>query len=374
MRSLKRRQKSQNDEIADDAMKSIRQIKRRADPQKKSVEFLPSGSTTLNLALSGTINGGWARGRVNNLVGDASSGKTLLALEASFNFLKHIKNIQSNIFPKVKKARVIYNNREGVMDFPMDKMWKGLNNQIEWMHSKYIENLGSHIIKTINKMKAGESILYIVDSWDAFKPIAQAKRLQKAVDNDTEIEGSYNKEKNIYSQDFFAEVCDLLENNAKDFTLIIISQTRDIIGATFGEKKRRAGGAALDFYTHLVPWIRHVGQLRKKKLKEDRVYGVECEVQLKRSKVSIPFNKSRFVIRFNMGLDDIESMFNYLKTHSIKQFKGIDIGEPKTLQPFIKEIERRDLEQKLRLKVGEVWEEINKAFDDEISCRKQKCL
>ena len=72
-----------------------------------SVDFFSSGSTTLNLAISGQPNYGWPRARISNIVGDGSSGKTALALEAAFRFLKDIRMTSSKIFPKVKKTKVL---------------------------------------------------------------------------------------------------------------------------------------------------------------------------------------------------------------------------------------------------------------------------
>ena len=81
---------------------------------------------------------------------------TLLALEAIYNFLKFIPNVKSKIFPKVKKIKAIYLNREGVMDFPLEKMY-GIKyiESIEWRSKKFIEHAGADIIKTINNVKKG---------------------------------------------------------------------------------------------------------------------------------------------------------------------------------------------------------------------------
>ena len=78
-------QKDQEVEDAAEAMKDSTRIDGRA------VEFLHTGSHRLNLAVSGrAIGGGWARGRVDNIVGDGSTGKTLLALELIAYVIKHM--------------------------------------------------------------------------------------------------------------------------------------------------------------------------------------------------------------------------------------------------------------------------------------------
>lgn len=364
--TIKRR--TQIDDVANQVKKSVGS--KRSDDAP--VEFFPTGSTTLNLALCGRPDVGWPRARIHNTIGDPSAGKSLLAIEQCFNFLKYIPSLKTDLFPKVKKVHTIYNNREGVMDFPLSKMYGSkFRNSVDWRNSRFIEDLGADIIKTIERQKEGTAILYVADSWDAFPAIAESKRFCQSVKEEGELKGSFNQEKNKYAQDFFEEVSDLLRDNRKDFTLNIISQTRDNIGVMFGAKKRRSGGAALDFYTHLGIWIREILKLIKKKHGEERIYGIESEVQVKRSKVSKPFRKSKFRILYDHGLDDIGSMMTYLKDHKKSKFKGYSLSDP---AKFINFIEKNNYEKALRRKVYKMWNKIEKSFDDEVTCRKQKCL
>lgn len=352
-----------------DAEESVKEKRK----EKVRVEFFPTGSVTLNMALSGKRKVGWPRGRIINIVGDGSAGKTLLALEAIFNFLKYVITVVSVIYGKVKRVKAIYNNGEGVMDFPLEKMFgKKFVDTVEWRHSRYIEHLGKDIIKEINSMKKGDAVIYVADSWDVFKSLAEAKRFKDAcASTDGEVKGSFAQEKNRYAQDLFENIADILESNSKDFTLIIVSQTRDKIGITFGKKKYRTGGAALDFYTHIGAWIREVRKLIKKKLGESRVYGIESEVQVDRSKVWKPFRRSQFKILFDHGLDDIGSMYWFLKNRKIESWNGLSLASEHI---FIKTIERKNLEDKLSKHVWEKFNEIEKAFESEVTERKQKRL
>ena len=75
------------------------------------VEFLSSGLTLLNLALSGKgSEGGWARGRIINIVGDGSSGKTMLAIELAAQCFFYIKETKSKIFEQPKTVKIVYND------------------------------------------------------------------------------------------------------------------------------------------------------------------------------------------------------------------------------------------------------------------------
>jgi len=350
------------------------------DPNDR-VEFIHSGSTRLNLALSGKgPKGGWARSRICNIVGDGSSGKTLLALECCFWAWKYIKKIKSKIFPKVKKLIIVYNNCEGVMDFPLEKMYGRKNpktgkwecpfvDEVEWITTKNVEAFGRDYYRRVKALKRGEFLLYILDSWDAIKSFKDIERFEQAVENDTEEKGSYNLEKQKYSSSFFAAVASQLESNKYDATLMIISQVRVKIGATFGKKTYRAGGKALDFYTHQVAWIREVEKLRKTKKKSKRVFGIISEVKVERSKVSKPFRDSRFTILYDYGLDDINSMADFLWGKNVIRF---DKKKFKKRANFVKYVEENDREEALAEKTEKKWNKIEKLFEDEVTKRKAR--
>ena len=362
---IKRRDKSISEDVAD-VKKSIGKR-----DQPVSVEFLSSGSTTSNLALSGKgKDGGWARARVANLVGDGSSGKTLLALELAFWCFKNLRKIKSKIFPKVKKIKLVYCNAEGVMDFPLERMYgKDFVGLVEWFVPKSIESMGRDYIKRMKALKKREFLLYIVDSWDALRSSVDNKRFDESIKTDVDMKGSYNLEKQKYASNFFAYVCSLSETNRKDATLFILSQVRTKIGVTFGKKTYRAGGKALDFYTHQVAWIREVEKLTKAKSGEKRVYGIKSHIKVERSKVAKPFRESEFTILYDYGLDDLGSIIDYLWGKKLIRFNGKKF---KTRSLFIKYIERNGLEDALIEKTCQKWKHIESLFEKEVSSRKPR--
>jgi recombination protein RecA len=368
MRRIKRRGKSKTKTAADNF---TRFVKRRRKSEKVPVEFISSGCTTLNLALSGKgRNGGWARGRIHNIVGDGSSGKTLLALEEAFWCWKNIRTMKSTIYPKVKSVTIVYNNCEGVMDFPIEKMYgKKFVKDVEWICSKNIEHMGRDYARRLLRLKKGEFLLYIIDSWDALGSEAGDKRFDESVEKDKPMESSYALEKQKFASSFFSNICGRMETNTKDATLCIVSQVRTKIGITFGKKTYRAGGKALDFYTHQVAWIRENQKLSKTKKKAKRVYGIQSHVKVERSKVAKPFRESNFIILYDYGLDDISSMVDTLwgkRTihYNDKKFK--------TAQSFVKYIEDNNLEEELQKKTEKAWQRIEDRFEADVRSRKKR--
>jgi recombination protein RecA len=276
------------------------------------VEFITTGSTTLNLAGSGLgRDGGWARGRVFNIVGDGSSGKTITALESAHWFLKNITNRPSAIFPPVEKPIVVFNNPEGVMDFPLADMYgEDFEKSIDWQHIAQPDAVGRDILRRMERQKQGEAILYLIDTWDALQP---DKDDEKACEGDTKK--AYDLDKQRYAWTFFRSMCKrMVDSNGgqKDFTLGIVSQTRQRIDATFGKKKYRTGGDALNFYTHQVCWLYEKGKLPKTVLGEKRVYALRVVGRFERNKVALPYREAEFQVLLNYGIDDVGSMLDWL--------------------------------------------------------------
>jgi recombination protein RecA len=327
------------------------------ETEDSPVEFIHSGSILLNLAASGKgKNGGWARGRIINFVGDGSSGKTLLALETAAYLFHKMPGNKSHNFPQVKKVRIIYDNSEGVMDFPVAQMYgKDFFNSVEWANSKTVEEFGRKFTREAMEYKEGTCLLYIIDSLDALTSEAGLERFEEAAKKDKAEDGSYGTEKAKYlSANFFSNVCSMMKG--KDITLIVISQIRIKIGISFGEKYGRTGGKALDFYTHQVPWLSEVEKLKKTFRGEERVYGIRVLAKLKRNKVAKPFREAEIYIIFDYGVDDLRSSIAYLWGPKVKtiDWNGTEYSRIE----LIKHIEENNLQDELAEKVETWWNEI----------------
>lgn len=255
---------------------------------KKNQSFIPSGCTTLDLALGG----GWARGRVANIVADKAVGKTLLAIEACANF-----NI---ILPK---AKIRYREAESAFDddyaaalgFPVEKVDFG--EPIET-----IEDVFEDLEKVIKGARTPE--LYIIDSLDALSDRAEMKR---KIDDGTFGAGKAK----MLSQLFRRQVRGLAE---KDITLIVISQIRDNIGAAmFAKKHQRSGGKALDFYSSQIVWLAQIEKLKSTIKGVQRTTGTWVKAQLDKNKVGLPYRSAEFKILFGYGVDDYDACFEFLK-------------------------------------------------------------
>jgi len=94
---------------------------------------------------------------------------------------------------------------------------------------------------------------------------------------------------------------------------LIVSQVRENIGVSFGEKYRRSGGKALDFYASVCLWLAHVGTLKRNINKIERAYGVEIKAKTKKNKVAPAFRECEFPFIFNYGVEDVQASLDWLK-------------------------------------------------------------
>lgn len=334
--------------------KEIAKVSKAPIKKKSPVEFISTGSNLLNLAASQRgETGGWARGRIINLVGDGSSGKTLLALEAAAHAYHNLVGNKTINFPKVKKLIIVYNNVEEVMDFPLGEMYgEDFVKAVEWISSSDVEAFGRDYTRRVLNLKPGEFLLYILDSYDSLGSEKERAAFIEAAKKDKEAEtGSYGLDKASYgSKKFFKNMCGIMAG--KDTTLMIISQVREKIGSTFKEKYR-AGGKALDFYTHQVCWLAVVEKLKRTYRGKEKIYGVRVRANFKRSKVSKPFRQEDVIILFDYGLDNLATNLAWLYGPSVKKLTWDE--EEYTRPKLIKYIEENHLEEELSARLEEEW-------------------
>lgn len=255
---------------------------------KADVDFIPSGCKMLDLALGG----GWARRRIANIVGDSSTGKTLLAIEASANFVM----VEPKAKIRYREAEEAFdNNYAAALGFPLEKVDFG-----EPMET--IEDVFEDIQKVIEGAKGSE--LYIIDSLDAL-----SDRGEMARDID---QGSYGAEKAKKLSQLFRRCVSSLAS--KDITLMIISQVRDNIGAMpFQKKHVRSGGRALNFYSSQVAWLSQIKKLDRTISNIKRITGVQVKAVIEKNKIGLPYREAEFALMFGYGIDDYKACAEFWK-------------------------------------------------------------
>lgn len=310
---------------------------------KTSYDFIKTGST----GLDNILGGGWALGRIGNIVGDKSTGKTLVAIESCANFL--------NTYPE---GRIFYNETEAAFDSAYAKALGIPINDITFVEDCLtVEDFFEHITSIYKKDKKAKNTptLYVVDSLDALSDKAEMER---------EIsKGSFGAAKAKKLSELFRRITKKIKTTKT--CLLIVSQVRDNIGVMFGKKHIRGGGKALDFYASQVIWLSQTGKLTKTRKSVKRTIGITIKAMCDKNKIGLPFRECLFDIMFGYGIEDLVS--NVKWAESIKRFAdlNLDYNDTKGLEKALEKMndkEYRKLQRKVAKKVTTMWYDIEKTF------------
>ena len=237
---------------------------------ERSISYVDTGSTLLNLALTAQIKGGWPLGRISNIIGDRSAGKTLLAMEAATRFI-------AGPPPGIKTPKVVYLEAEAAFDQSYAKRMGVPVEQIDFVAGTTVEAMFTDIVARCESSKAGEGTLYIIDSLDALTSIADDKKDIAKQD--------YDRKAGKLSE-IFRKIVRKLEN--ANIHLMVISQIRENIGALpFSPKWRRSGGKALDFYSSHIVWLHETKKI--KHTKTNLVLGLTILCKISKNKTTKAF-------------------------------------------------------------------------------------
>lgn len=316
------------------------------DNDHERYEFFSSGCTLLDCALGG----GWAMKHVFNIVGDRSTGKTLLAIEGMANFKRKFPN-----------GRVRYGEAEAAFDTEFAKTL-GLPDGVERPDEPLstVEEFEDDFKKFVDK--DGPS-LYILDSLDALSDAAELDKWEantKAREQGKEEKGSYGATKPKKISEFFRKLVKQIQT--QNSCLGIISQVRDRIGVTFGDKLSRSGGKALGFYASQELWLSDLGKIARSSKGETRATGVNIRAKVKKCKVGMPFRETQFPIIFGYGVDDETAMLEWLE--HLKQY------ESETIKDLTKRLDKArdksdfasldEIQAQLKGDAVRIWQEIEK--------------
>jgi recombination protein RecA len=268
----------------------------------RGIDVVSTGSLGLDIALG---VGGLPRGRVVEIYGPESSGKTTLTLQV-------IAEVQKN------GGTAAFIDAEHALD------------------PGYAEKLGVKVGELlISQPDTGEQALEIADmlvrsgAVDVVVVDSVAALVPKA-----EIEGEMGDQHMGLHARLMSQALRKLTGNIKrsNTMVIFINQIRMKIGVMFGNPETTTGGNALKFYASVRLDIRRIGAIKK----GDEVIGNETRVKVVKNKVSPPFKEALFEILYGEGISRQGEIIEYGVTHNIIEksgawysYKGERVGQGK---------------------------------------------
>ncbi|KAI5674596.1 hypothetical protein M9H77_14960 [Catharanthus roseus] len=253
------------------------------------VETFPSGCLTLDFALGGGI----PKGRIVEIYGPESSGKTTLALHA----IAEVQRLGGN-------AMLV--DAEHAFDPAYSK---SLGVDVENLIVCQPDN-GEMALEIADRMcRSGAVDLICIDSVSALTPRA-------------EIEGEIGMQQMGLQARLMSQALRKMSGNASKAgcTLIFLNQIRYKIGVYYGNPEVTSGGIALKFFASVRLEIRPIGKI--KSVKGDEDIGLKVRVRVQKSKVSRPYKQAEFEIIFGEGVSKLGCILDCAEMADIVLKKG----------------------------------------------------
>ena len=294
-------------------------VMKLGDQQIDKIDVIPSGSLGLDLALG---VGGYPKGRIIEIYGPESSGKTTLAIHAIAEAQK--QGGMADIIDAEHAFDRFYAASLGV--------------DVDNLYISQPDN-GEQALQIADQLISSAALdIVVIDSVAALTPKA-------------EIEGDMGDNKvglqaRLMSQALRKLTATISKTNT---TCIFINQLREKIGIMFGNPETTTGGNALKFYASVRLDIRRVTAIKD----GDQVLGNQVRVKVVKNKVAPPFRKAEFEILFGQGISKVGEIIDLAVEFDVIKKSGswFSYGETRLAQG-------RDAVKQLMLDNPELCEEI----------------
>ena len=260
-------------------------------------EWISTGSSLLDLAISNRPNGGIPVGRITELTGLEASGKSLLAAHL-------LANTQE------KDGLAVYIDTENAMN---EDFLRAIGIDLEkmlYIQLEAIEDIFDVVENIITKVKESNKnklVTIVVDS-----VAAATTKVEQAADYEKD---GWATSKAIILSKAMRKITQMI--GRERVALIFTNQLRVKLGVSFGDIYTTSGGKAIGFHASCRLRLKAVGQIKAKINGFEQVIGIKTRAKIVKNRMGPPLREAEFHILFESGIDDYGSWLQVMKDYGL---------------------------------------------------------
>ena len=262
-------------------------------------DFISTGSSMLDLAISNKPNGGIAVGRITEINGLESSGKSLLGAHILAETQK-----KGGVAVYIDTETSVSQEFMDVIGIDMSKML--------YLHLETVEDIFHAIEEIVAKVRESDRdrlVTILVDSL-------------AAASTNVEMEADFDKDgwatsKAIIISKAMRKITQMI--GRQQIALVFTNQLRQKLGVMFGDPWTTSGGKALPFHASTRIRLKNTGQIKDKK---NNTIGMKMRAQVIKNRLGPPMRHADFELYFETGIDDDGSWLKVMKDHKLVKQGG----------------------------------------------------
>jgi len=262
-------------------------------------DWISTGSTILDLAISNKPHGGFAAGRIAEINGLESSGKSLIGAHALASTQR-------------KDGLAVYIDTESAVSSEFLQSIGIDTDKMLYVHLETVEDIFDTIETIVTKIRESDKdklVTILVDS-------LAAASTKVEMDADFDKDG-WATAKAIVISKAMRKITNLIARQR--VCLIFTNQLRQKLGVMFGDPWTTSGGKALPFHSSTRIRLKNMGQIKDTK---KNTIGIKIRAQVIKNRLGPPLRSAEFPLYFDKGIDDFGSWLEVLKAHNLVKQGG----------------------------------------------------
>ena len=262
-------------------------------------DWVSTGSTLLDLAISNRPNGGLAAGRITEINGLEGTGKSLIGAHALASTQK-------------KGGLAVYIDTESAVSAEFLQSIGVDTKSMMYIHLETVEDIFDAIETIVTKVRESDNdklVTILVDS-------LAAASTKVEMDADFDKDG-WATSKAIVLSKAMRKITQLTAR--QKVCLIFTNQLRQKMGVMFGDPWTTSGGKALPFHASTRIRLKNMGQIKDTK---KNTIGIKIRAQVIKNRLGPPLRSAEFPLYFDKGIDDFGSWLTIMKDHKLVKQAG----------------------------------------------------